>query len=599
MNNLVDSEIKEFYQNQGLNVTATCSDKYPVNANGVGFKGSVKTELVQIEYYILESEQWGIKHSTDSKAENIIFLDWDHGKIDDSLKKLMLTYREKPDGTSYHGIIRVMDADRKWIKKFVKDYSNSSLELFCENKNLMMFGSYAVKGSDKESKWRWIDSVKEHTKLIEVTKSDLGELFSKQTKKSKHMQSVPAGQGLRHQAILAECFQFIENANDSERTPEVVENHIFQSVRRIENLQEYEAEPKHQELVNIIKYALDNYQDVGLGYTKKLHNWASMELTGWDNQFNCWYYDRENNNWNEETAKLILKELKDIDIESVVVSSGAAIEISKRLSVDEDSLKVTINDEYMKKRYSMIIDDFGNYFDLESGEIKKINPVTDFFTETDVSFELKGNTEIPEKFEEFLKARCGDSWEIARDHLASIFLHNSLLGSKPKMMYLVGENGTYKSFLISLIRSIVKSQSNVPVSRMASDNFASALLANKLLNYSEEESVSMVENQAQLKDVITKDNGLYRNMHTTKQSTAYRFPRWIVACNKILPLAKNDENSSMLIRTNYIKIKPVENEPDWYTVFDGTMRQDIMMYLINRAFEIHTDPSINHDSKSR
>ena len=514
----------------------------------------------------------------------------------------MLTHRRKGDQESYHSVIKIEDADKKWCEDFAKNYVIPGLEIFTKNKNLMMFGEYEIKDSDQRTSWYWVDSVREHEKIIKLTKKELGKYFSetKPTKKSKNPNGiiitdrkfVPAGQGLRHEAILLSCFDYLKTAAPDERTAELLENHLFQDIRNIENLSDYEKdESKHTELKNLIKYAIDNYSNAGSGLVRESHDYATIDGLGVDNQFNCWIYDKKDCCWIDESAKMILAKLKILGGDDEPTTSQA-IEIAKQLTVSEGVLKIKINPEYMKQKMTMMIDDYGHYFDFLSGEIKNIDPKKHFFIETDLKYELLNDTQEPTEFINFLKARCGEkNYKIVIDHLATIFLHNSILGSKPKMTYYVGDHNTYKSLIIGLVQDIVKSQSNVAVSQLLKDNFSPALLANKLLNYSEEEEVSIVQNQAMLKDLITKLSGPYRDMYSTKLKTAYRWPRWEIACNRILPLGKNDENDSMLIRTNYIPVLPVaDEEPKYYDVFTDVMKQGIMMFLLHRAYVIYKKP---------
>ena len=89
----------------------------------------------------------------------------------------MLTHRRKGDQESYHSVIKIEDADKKWCEDFAKNYVIPGLEIFTKNKNLMMFGEYEIKDSDQRTSWYWVDSVREHEKIIKLTKKELGKLF--------------------------------------------------------------------------------------------------------------------------------------------------------------------------------------------------------------------------------------------------------------------------------------------------------------------------------------------------------------------------------------------------------------------------------------
>ena len=182
LNSRVDDKI--FFHNEGLNIVASCQEKFPIDGNGNGLKNEVITPLVKIKQYILDSERWAIRHSTDKKCENIIFIDWEDGtKIPEELQKIMLTYRNNPNGRSYHGIIKVTDGDKDWCGQFALEYGiDGVMEIFsaAHGKNLMMFGNYDIKESDEKSYWHWYDSQREHDRIIKITKIQLGEIFTKQ-----------------------------------------------------------------------------------------------------------------------------------------------------------------------------------------------------------------------------------------------------------------------------------------------------------------------------------------------------------------------------------------------------------------------------------
>ena len=543
---LINEKEKKFLHDEGLNIIAMDETKQPIDKDGHGLTGKIKTELKEIEQYVLEAKNWGVRHSVNFECENILFIDWEeYNQIPETIAKVMVTYRDNPGGRSYHSIIKVTDADKKWCNDFKKNYAiEGTMEIFTENKNMAHFGNYKHKTGNGQSPWFYSDSQKEQQQIIRVTKKELGKYFTKQkTAKDKNLKNykqrktrvlekrsvvLPGG---RHNAFLVRAFEYLVTADESkgEKDREAIFDYLITEAVEIQGREIFESD-RRNELMDIIDYALDHHsENASFYYMKQINEFATINNIGKEDQFNTWYYDKIQNIWNEDTPKFILTESKKIAIEESAMSSGGAIELSRQISVDEDTLRVSINDEYMKQKMKKIIDDYGNYFDLDTGEIKQIDPKVHFFTESDVSFELKNNTGVPEKFIEFLQTRCGVNWEIVRDHLATIFLHNSMLGSKAKMSYYVGDHNTYKSLLIGLVQSFIKSQSNVAVSQLTKDNFSPALLANKLLNYSEEEEVSIVQNQAMLKDLITKLSGPYRDMHSTKLRMAHRWPRWEIA----------------------------------------------------------------------
>lgn len=121
MTNEVDAELTRFYYDEGLNIIAFDKNKKPIGPDGKGLTGTVLNKRQdEIPQYVLESERWGVRPSTDPKSNNIIFLDWDDAgkKPPQEIKLLFQAYRKRDGGESLHGIVRFVDADAKWCREF-------------------------------------------------------------------------------------------------------------------------------------------------------------------------------------------------------------------------------------------------------------------------------------------------------------------------------------------------------------------------------------------------------------------------------------------------------------------------------------------------
>ena len=211
-----------------------------------------------------------------------------------------------------------------------------------------------------------------------------------------------------------------------------------------------------------------------------------------------------------------------------------ALNLAKDVSGENSTLKVYKDEAYRNQRINMIIDTFGNYFDLKSGALCKINPELHYFETADVKFDLEKGTEEPTEFIAFLKDRFGDEkWEIVRDHLAGTFLGPNL-GSKAKLLFIVGKTNTWKSSLIDNFKDLFLADvvSNVSLEQIANDKvFGPATIVNRFLNVSGETNQKMPDNQATMKEIITGEGGGVRKMYSAKSEYAYRMAE-MDSCSK-------------------------------------------------------------------
>ena len=603
MLNLIDATLKQFYHELGLNIVAIGPDKVPIDANGNRLSGAILHEHKPLEQHVLEAENWGLRHSTDTVCENIIFLDWDTGTILDELKKFMLTYRKKGEQDSYHGIIKVTDAEGPWCKDFVKQYGIEGLEMFAGNKNFVMFGTYQIKDSDQTATWHWIDDMKSSKKIIEVTKIDLGKIFSKKGTKIT-TGTVPKGQGLRHNAIVGEVFNII-NLRKKDKLSISHDTVIDQLMctQKIEQMTDYATGEKAKELQKIVEYAISHVDndknDLIADLAIQKHDFASIDETGEKTQFNCHVYKQEEGGvkfWSPESAKAIQTMSQRINIEGSGISSRAARAISEEISTLPNTLRITYNPDYISKRLEMTIDKYGRYFDLKRGSVHDIAPELHFYESYDVVPRLDDSVESSVLIEEFLQDRYGDAWEIVRDHHAGINLHPKIRGTKGKMLHLVGKTDTWKSFTLEVIANLYTqdSVSNVSPYQLTDDSiFGPATIINKSFNYFEERVMGSLEGVGKLKDIITKVGGSARKMRSTRAIQAWRWPVWTVAVNTPGDIGFDDEDNSVFNRFMYVETKPVpETQKDWRKLLlDEAEQQKILMYFLRRASEIRNNPS--------
>ncbi len=173
----IDLDLKSEYSHVGFfNIRSTNFEKIAINEYGKKLTGRVtKEHEPTIKQHVLESERWCIEPTAQSR-QNMLLLDWD-GKTTSHIpnKLLLLMSWFRSDGTrySYHGIVKVVDANYDWLKKFVNQYSCNGLEMWIENKRMCLRGMYT--GATKQTtKWKLKD---DNSKPITyMTKKELGNL---------------------------------------------------------------------------------------------------------------------------------------------------------------------------------------------------------------------------------------------------------------------------------------------------------------------------------------------------------------------------------------------------------------------------------------
>ena len=196
--------------------------------------------------------------------------------------------------------------------------------------------------------------------------------------------------------------------------------------------------------------------DLAVNYVKPRYRFAHKVDVGEHEQFNCYVWDHEGQVWRETAAQKILAEIKDLEIQDLRKTKQVATEAVARITGDDQTLQVEIDDAYKAARTSMIIAPGGKYWDLPEGKVRDIDPSTHFFDSLDVRFELDAGAPEPAKWLQFMKDRFGAQWAIVRDHWAAQFLPSTMLNRKdgegrPKMLFIVGKSKTWKSTAINII----------------------------------------------------------------------------------------------------------------------------------------------------
>lgn len=321
--------------------------------------------------------------------------------------------------------------------------------------------------------------------------------------------------------------------------------------------------------------------------------------------FNChtWVEEEEGvYKWTPAADYIILREMEMLPEDcSITLSARNATEVAQLLSADADTQRVSFGTAYRAWRNSVMIDPRGRYYDIKTGDMHDVDPSRMYYDNADLAVPLPESVWDADDtgwrlFCEFLRERFGDDmWENVRDHIATIFLPGNMMPHKPKMLEIVGWRNTWKSTLIELVAGLLNphERCNVSMKRMDADSvFGEASIINRLLNVSEETSPSMPRNQDQLKDLITKQSGSARQMRSLRPLTGYRWPRWIIAANKMQPIGENDEDRSIFIRMIIAETKPnPEKQRDWRRdLWAEGVRESILAGLLRRATEICGDP---------
>jgi len=443
---------------------------------------------------------------------------------------------------------------------------------------------------------------------MEFTKEDLGLVFSEirtkiSDKKSddSNYEQVPSGHGLRHEALIG---LGLKEAKILIKKRELLNSDsLYQKLinsEMIEGMKEYEkGNGKYQELESIIEFVIEHVEsDISFAQdylqSKNENRFAHILDNSVKDQFNTRYWNGKK--WNENTAHFILEKLLPLQSEEFKPNSGMALKISNNISASDLTLKADLESpDYVKHMMRVITNTFGEYYDFKTGEIKNVDPSIMFYKNPQLKIQFDKDVVEPVKFFEFTQERFNDNdRKIFLDHLAGSLLHTTVLGSKPKILFIRGNHSTWKSLIIEIIKKIVSSRCiSMVTSEQLSDKFGLSLIAENIINYSEEQNAVEPKDPASLKNAVTLESGYVTPKYSPKPIFVSRFPRHIVMCNKIAPIAKDDDDDSIFIRNQYIEIKDVEPSQKWREVLliDSEI-QKIAMFLLKRASQIYNGDTI-------
>ena len=180
MSGKAGEELKRILHDEhGFNIVRMAKDKIAIDENDFRISKAVTTALHPIQEYVMNAETWGIRHSTDQRCRNVIFLDYDGPDMPDDFMHLMCTQRSKNGRMSYHGLVLVEGATCDWCVKFAKEYQGNGFEIFPQNRTLAMFGEYEIqeKYGGGSSSWEWCRGRGARNAVTRVAPDSLESLF--------------------------------------------------------------------------------------------------------------------------------------------------------------------------------------------------------------------------------------------------------------------------------------------------------------------------------------------------------------------------------------------------------------------------------------
>jgi hypothetical protein len=373
---------------------------------------------------------------------------------------------------------------------------------------------------------------------------------------------------------------------------------VIQSISEFD-MKDYDQDGNnHEQLLEILEKVSTFFNDSETFHkeileSKSENRYAHVNKTDLSTQFNCWYWN--GTNWADDTAYSILQDLERKNPKKA--SSKLAMGITNKLSASDKTLSVTLDDpEYVERMMNIVTNSSGQYFDFIKGKIRDVDPSILFYKDPQLAIKFEEESETPTEFLKFCDEKFPNKVDkdIFIDHLAGSLLHTSVLGSKPKMLFVVGEHDSYKSLIIEIMKKIVATQSVSKVSvEQLSSRWGLSFIADKIFNYSEEENAVTPRDPANLKECITIESGYVEDKFGKKLRFVSRFPRHMVMSNKIAPIAKDDDDDSIFIRNQYLTIEKFSSK-DWRPVLLAKSEiQRIGMFLLNRASEIFNGAKIN------
>ena len=610
-NNPIQKDIKQQYHDLGFNIIALNENKVGIDVNGNNLTGPLLTEhQSSIPDHVLKSQNWGIRHSTSKDCENILFLDWDKGQIPEDLQKLMLTVRRNNEQMSYHGIIRIIDGDANKCKEIVKNYKVDGLEIFHTKRNFAMFGMYNIKDEfgGGESCWQFRNTMIEDKRILNIKLSVLQNQLNKHGKQKgiqtsltrlNPQQQVPAGNGMRHTALIPEVISILKQQLKDKTNPDLFtfDNIIvwLKQSNKITQLDDYtNDESKKTELENIIKWCIDHIEsdpkDMLVDLISRTQGlYFAHDLSDTSDEFNTYWWNKTK--WSNDTQHMILDELSKYESNDIPVSEPVSRHIKNVLSTSKYSLQVDpTSTDYQKITRRYIVTEQGTTFDLHTGTLDDMDPTTMFFRKTHIKIPIHdGESKV---FMEFLNDRMTPrDVEVTLDQMASVFLHNSVLGAKPKALTIQGKSGTWKSVIYEILHGILSI--NVISEQSMSglndnERWAKHLIGDCLANVQEEASPARIQHAKIIKEVITAMSGK-AEVKGGGERYISGYPKWFILCNKIQPLPLDDDDESIFVRNQYVEFLDVTNtEKDWRTLLVNEEElSKIVRTLLNRAHIIY------------
>ena len=446
------------------------------------------------------------------------------------------------------------------LEKSIKQSINYALPTI-KNRQMDSMEKSVVFDTNDEHKVIVNTAIKSMNKLTkakeEINKDSLLSLITKSLEDENSMGDYQEG-GVKHDQLLQLVSLFIENANDE-----------------IEFLQSYLE-------------------------SKPYNRFAHVQYNDQSEQYVTWYWTSKK--WSDNTGNYILKSLYNLKGDEIKPNFRTATTISNNLSGSPKTLQVDLtNEKYQHELMTYVPNRWGKYFDLTDGKVKDVDPSRMFYFNPHVNLEFDVDASKPELFLKFLENKFPDEEDrlIFIDALASHFIHTSKLGAKPKATICSGVTNAGKSLLIEIMKKIVASEVTCNLSmKSLGDKWALSLAANCNSNFSEEEDAEEPKDSARSKDLITKESGQYEQKNAKSQKHAIRFPRHLLMCNKVPPIAKDDEDESIYQRYQYLIVHfDKENEDvknDRKMILDDQEElQKIQMFLLRRASEIFNGSNIH------